>query len=386
VSGLYRIGQISEGVFVTLERREDWWARKYKRNQGTGNFQTIKYKFFAERENAFESFKKGEIDFYPVNTSRLWVNETKGEKFTKNLIVKQKVYNHHTAGQFQGAAMNMRKPPFDDVRVRKAMAMLFDRRKMNSTIMYNQYELLKSYYSDLYSKETPCPNPLIEFDKAKARKLLGEAGWSANPKTGFLEKNGLRFSFKFLTREASFEKFLAIYAEDLKDVGVDLVIDKKDWATWIRDTHEFNFQMTFAAWGAPVFKDPESMWSSKEADRRMGPNITGFKSKEVDDLIEKQKSIFDVKERNGIYRTIDQIIYREHPYVLSWHLNYIRLLYWNKFGTPDTVLPKYGDEYSPIDYWWIDEDAAADLNDAIQNGAALTPKEPSIHFDEIYSE
>jgi ABC-type oligopeptide transport system substrate-binding subunit len=34
--------------------------------------------------------------------------------------------------------MNMRNSPFDDVRVRKAMAMLFNRRKMNSTIMCNQ--------------------------------------------------------------------------------------------------------------------------------------------------------------------------------------------------------------------------------------------------------
>ena len=58
VSGPYRIGRINEGIFVTLERRENWWAGKYKRNQGTGNFQRLKYKFFAENENAFEAFKK----------------------------------------------------------------------------------------------------------------------------------------------------------------------------------------------------------------------------------------------------------------------------------------------------------------------------------------
>jgi hypothetical protein len=48
---------------------------------------------------------------------------------------------------------------------------------------------------------------LVEFGNAKARELLGEAGWSANPKTGFLEKNDLRFSFNFLTRKASSENF-----------------------------------------------------------------------------------------------------------------------------------------------------------------------------------
>ena len=385
VSGSYRIGRIEEGVFVTLERREDWWAANFKRKQGTDNFQTLKYKFFAENENAFEAFKKGEIDFFPIHTSRLWVNETKGEKFTRNWIIKQKVYNYNPVG-FQGFAMNIRRPPFDDLRVRKAMAHLVDRRKMNSTIMYNQYFLHRSYYEDLYTKDNPNPNPIFEMDKPKARQLLEEAGWKANPKTGILEKNGVPFRFEFLTRSASSEKFLAIFAEDLKDVGIELRINKKDWAAWARDMDDFNFQMTWAAWSSTIFKDPETMWSSKEAVRKGGTNITGFKSDRVDELIEKQKSIFDINQRNQILREIDRIIYDQVPYALLWNINYHRLLYWNKFGTPDWGVPKYGDEYSPIAYWWQDEDALADLEDAMQSESALPPKPPAIDFDEIYEE
>ena len=385
VSGPYRMGRIDEGVFVTLERRDDWWARKYTRNQNTANFQILKYKFFSENENAFEAFKKGEIDFFAVHTSRLWVNETKSDRFAKNWIIKQKIYNYYPVG-FQGFAMNIRKPPFDDLRVRKAMAHLIDRKKMNRTLMYNQYFLHKSFHEDLYSKDHPNPNPLYELNKSKARTLLVEAGWIANPQTGLLEKNGQPFSFEFLTRSASSEKFLAIFAEDLKDVGIQLKINKKDWAAWIRDMDEFNFQMTWAAWGSSIFKDPEGMWSSREADRKSGNNITGFKSKRVDELIAKQKSIFDVHQRNQINREIDQIIYRQVPYVLLWNINYHRLLYWNKFGTPDQVVPKYGGEYSPITYWWLDEDSLADLKDAMQNNSALGPKPPAIFFDEMFAE
>jgi microcin C transport system substrate-binding protein len=383
VSGPYRLGRIDEGVFLTMERRSDWWAGKSMRNQNTHNFQTIKYKFFLERENAFEAFKKGEIDFYSVYTARLWVNETKGDRFTKNWIIKQKVFNYDPIG-FQGFAMNIRKPPFDDLRVRQAMAHLIDRRKMNSTLMYNQYFLHKSFYEDLYNKNDPNPNPLFELDKTTARRLLREASWVANPRTGLLEKNGQPFSFEFLTRDSSSEKFLAIFAEDLKDVGIQLKINKKDWAAWIRDMDEFNFQMTWAAWGASIFKDPEVMWSSGEAERKGGNNITGFKSKQVDELIEQQKSIFNVNERNRIYREIDQIIYRQLPYVLLWNINYHRLLYWNKFGTPDWVVPKYGDDNSPVIYWWLDEDSLADLKDAMQANSALPPKPPAVIFDEAY--
>ena len=383
VSGPYRLGEINEGVFVTLERRKDWWMRNEKRSQGTGNFQTIKFRFYSERENAFEAFKKGLIDLYPIYTARLWVNETKGAKFKKNWIVKQKIFNHNPIG-FQGFAMNMRMAPFDDLRVRRAMALLIDRRKMNRTLMYNQYFLHRSYFENLYDQNHPCPNPIIEMDKEKARGLLKQAGWIANSKTGFLEKNGKIFSFKFLTRSASAEKFLAIYTEDLKDIGIELVIDKKDWAAWARDMDEFNFQMTWAAWSQGVFKDPEGMWSSKEADRKGGSNLTGFKNKKVDDLIEVQKTIFDIQKRNQIIREIDQIAYEAFPYVLLWNINYTRLLYWNKFGMPDTILSKYGDERSAYWYWWLDEDSAADLADALKTKISLLPKESLIYFNEIF--
>ncbi|MEN8243708.1 MAG: extracellular solute-binding protein [Thermodesulfobacteriota bacterium] len=383
VSGPYAVHSIDEGLSLTLKRREEWWDINAQRNQNTGNFEQLKFRFFAERENAFEAFKKGLIDLYPVYTSRLWVNETKGDRFSNAWIVKQKVYNAKPIG-FQGFAMNMRKPPFDDVKVRRAMAHLLDRRKMNSTLMYSQYFLHKSYFEDLYDKSHPCPNPLIEFDKQKARLLLAEAGWVVNPATGWLEKNGKRFSFRFLISQASLEKFPAIYAEDLKDVGIELIIDKKDWAAWARDMDDFNYEMTWASWGSGVFKNPEGMWQAKEADRRSGNNITGFKNDRVDQLIEKQKSIFDITQRNELYREIDRIIYSEAPYVLLWNINYTRLLYWNKFGTPETVLSKYGDETSAYWYWWIDADSQADLQDAIKNQLPLPPKEAAVRYDDAF--
>ena len=128
------------------------------------------------------------------------------------------------------------------------------------------------------------------------------------------------------------------------------------------------------------------MWSSKEADRKSGNNITGFKNSKVDELIEKQKSIFSINSRNEIYRKIDQIIYRACPYVLLWNINYTRLLYWNKFGMPGTVLSKYGGENSAYWYWWIDEDSKADLSDALQTNVPLMQKEPAIYFDDIFKE
>ena len=383
VSGPYRLGEIKEGISATLERRTDWWNRDSPGSRGFANFQTLKFKFFDSPENAFEAFTKGDFDFYPVYAARLWMNETSGEKFTKNWIVRQKVSNYEPSG-FQGLAMNMRRPPFDDVRVRKALCHLVNRERMNATLMYNEYVLQRSYYEDLYDTAHPCTNPPTAFDKDQARRLLAEAGWKANPASGLLEKNGRPFRFRFLDREASSEKFLSIIAEDMRDLGIEMQIESKDQAAWTRDIDEFNFDMTWAGFSAPIFKDPEGLWASREADRKMSINITGFKDTRVDQLIEKQKTLFDVTSRHAICRQIDQLVYEQYPYILLWNIRYKRLAYWNKFGVPSTVLGKFNNENGAYWYWWYDEDSAADLKTAIRKNLPLPKPSPEVDFDAVF--
>jgi microcin C transport system substrate-binding protein len=383
VSGPYRLGTVREGLSVTLERRADWWNRNAASSRGVANFQTLKYKFYDSQETAFEAFKKGEFDLFPIYMARLWMNETSGEKFSNNWIIRQKISNYDPIG-FQGFAMNMRRPPFDDVRVRKAICHLVNRERMNATLMYNQYFLHRSYMEDLYDTGHPCPNPLTAFDKEQARKLLAEAGWKANPATGLLEKEGKPFRFRFLEREASSGKFLSIVAEDLRDAGIDMQIDSKDQAAWTRDMDEFNFDMTWAAFGSSLFKDPEGAWSSREANRKMSSNISGFKDSTVDALIEKQKPLFDVAARHALCRDIDRIVFTQYPYALLWNINYKRLVYWNKFGTPPTVLGKYNNESGAAWYWWVDEDAAADLKDAMKQNRPLLRRPAEVTFDAAF--
>jgi microcin C transport system substrate-binding protein len=384
VSGAYQIKEMRDGIALKLSRRENWWQRKQLRNQNKANFETIVFRFYAERVNAFDAFKKGSIDIYPIYTSRLWVKETLGKQFTNNWIAKQKIQNYQPVG-FQGFAMNMRRAPFDDLRVRKAMAHLLNRERMNRTLMYNQYFLQKSYYEDLYTPEFPCKNPVFDYNPEKAEALLAEAGWKANPETGILEKEGKPFRLTFLSRDPSSDKFLQVYNEDLQNAGIELKIERKDWAAWAKDMDEFNFDMTWAAWGAGIFKNPESMWHSSEATRTSGNNITGFKHDIVDSLIESQKSIFDVNRRHAICREIDSIVTQQVPYALLWNINYTRLLYWNKYGTPPTVLSKYGTASAAIWYWWYDDDSAADLADAVETDSPLPPVEPVVTFDATFT-
>lgn len=385
VSGPYRLDGFKENVEIRLERRTDWWARSRPSTTGTYNFQTLVTRFFSEQENAFEAMRKGDIDIHAVYTARIWANETRGDRFDRRWIVKQRVRNHNPVG-FQGFAMNLRRPPFDDLRVRQALAYLLDRETMNRTLMYSAYFLHTSYFESLYDTAHPCTNRTFAFNPEEAGRLLQAAGWIANPKSGLRERNGRALGFSFLTRDGSSDKFLALYAADLRKAGIELKIERKDPATWMRDMDAFNFDMTWAAYSASRFPDPEYQWHSREADRPAGNNVTGFKDARVDALIERQRTEFDPGRRAALCREIDALLTASVPYVLLWNIDNTRLLYWDKFGVPPTVLSKFGDESAVVAYWWNDPDAAAELKAAMADGSALPARPERVDFDKVFKE
>lgn len=383
VSGSYRVEEIKEGSSMTMSRNPVWWRRDDPSVRGMYNFDRLKQVFYSDRDDAYAAFRKGLFDLYPVYTSHQWNNQTSGEQFEENWVVKQQVFNHPSR-MLNGYAMNLKRPVFQDVRVRRAMALLFDRQRMNQTLMYNAYALHRSYFEDAYDAQNPNPHAELRFDPEKAGQLLDEAGWIVNPATGIREKNGTPLAFTFLQRSAVEGKFLAIFNEALVKAGVKMTIDRKDFAAWNRDVDEKNFDMTVAAWGPAYPKNPRNLWASEEADRLASPNYTGFKNDQVDALIKQYDIEFDPEVRQAILRQIDQILVEQSPYILHWYVDSTRLLYWNKFGTPPTVLDKYNDEQAALAYWWQDPDRTEELEEAVKNGMPL-PAEPSaIMFDDAF--
>ena len=368
VSSAYRLHRVDEQISCEFVSSGSWWRREFPSVRGMCNFDRIVLRYYADGENAFEAFKKRMIDVYPVYSARIMNAETKGERFARNWILKRRVRNHDPIG-FQGFAMNMRRPPFDKLKVRQAMAKLLDRETMNQTLMNGEYFLLRSYYTDLYDAAHPCANTQWTYDPEGAKRLLAEAGLA----------NGFKFSF--LSRSSTEDKFLALFSAALARCGIEMEIVRKDFAGWMRDMDSFSFDMTWAAWGASVIRTPETTWHSREGRRPGGNNITGLAIPEVDELIEREKTMMSAADREDAYRRIDRLVTDAVPYVLLWHTDEHRLLYWNKFGTPETVLGRLGGEEGVLSYWWYDDDRARELDAAIGQGTCLPDVPLRVDYD-----
>jgi microcin C transport system substrate-binding protein len=375
-SGPYIVHQadIKENESLTLTRRKDYWGASLPRNEGVNNIDKIRFQVIRDQRLSFDKACKGELDFAVVYTAKWWVEDIPGLEAVENgHLVPQKIYTKYPQG-IQGLAFNMHKPPLDDIRVRKAIAHLYDRKTMLEKFAYNQYDPLKSYYPG-GDAENP-DNKTVGYDPRAAAKLLEEAGWSKRGTDGILEKDGKRLSFTLTYRTPGLEKYFTTLKEDAKKAGVEFKLSLTTPETQWKNTQERNFEIVSQAWGAILFPSPESSWHSKMADAEGSTNITGFANPEVDKIIEKYNAEFDLEKRTAMLRDIDAIVFNEHPYALAWYLPCERLLYWNKFGTPETVLPKYSDWRTVFAVWWVDPSKEKALKAARKSGAKLLPIPP----------
>lgn len=379
VSGPYQLGEVKKGRSINLIRRHDWWGRTNHYNSGKYNFQKIVYRSMTDRNKALEAFKKGIFDAYPIYTSSIWMRKTDFEQVQKGWVVRQAVYNKEPKG-YQGLAVNLRNPKFQDIRVREALGYLLNREAMNEKFMYNQYFLLNSFYPDLYPKNI---NPALEvtpFDPERARQLLDEAGWKVNS-LGKLEKEGEIFEITFLSAAEDF-RHLNLYIEDLKSVGIEARIEKINRSSLTKRIDNHDFEMFWTAWGASRLRDPESAWHSSTADQKASQNYPGVKDSEIDRLIEQQKVEYDMDKRIEILKQIDARLAEIIPYIFLWQADHGRILYWNKYQTPEFVFDKFGQEESIITYWWEDPAMVDVLNNAMKKDEVL-PRKP---FKVVYQE
>lgn len=380
VSGPYALNSVKKNRSMSLIRRADWWGRILAYNQYKYNFNFIKYRFMEDRVKSLEAFKKGDFDVYAIYTSKIWIKQTHFEAVEKGWVNREKIYNQKPLS-FQGLAINLRRPKFQDVRVRRALAHLLNRDKINEKLMYGQYFIQNNYYPDLYPDKINPKAETIKYDPNKARSLLKEAGWEVNAK-GQLEKNNDVFKITFLIFSPGTLPHLTIYIEDLKDVGIDASIEQLSYPTIKKRLDKREFDMHWMNWGASRLRDPEALWYSDGAYQEASNNIPGLVNKIIDKLIEKQRNIFDIDQRNAIIREIDAVLVKEIPYILLWQSDHHRLLSWNKFGRPPSVLDKYNSEESLIAYWWYDQAKADKLAEARERNQALIKNDRTVYYQE----
>ena len=372
---------VDRGNRVIIRRRLNYWAEDHRRNIGSGNFDEIHEIVVRDQNLAFEMFKRGDLDFYYVNVSREWVEELDTEPVRRGLIQKRKVFNEYPQGT-SGIALNTRRAPWDDLRVRQAMAHLYNRELMIEKLYFSEYVPRRGYF---YGPYTDPGNPDMAYDPERAVALLAEAGWTERDAQGRLVKDGQPLTAELLYGQQGLEPRFTIYQEDLRRVGITLNLRLVTFETLIQLLDERRFDLVSIAYTGLLFPNPETSFHSSLADPDNTNNITGLKSDRVDELLEEYDVEFEQPTREEIIREIDGILAKAHHYVLGFDAPFFRIAFWNKFGTPEGYLSRFGYYRDPLSLWWSDPGQEARFREAMGSSTmALEVGESDVHYWEEY--
>jgi microcin C transport system substrate-binding protein len=394
-SGPYRVGKFEFGRTLAMERVPDSWQKDLPVMRGLNNFDIRRTEYFRDGTVALEAFKAGQIDFREENVAKEWATAYDFPAQQKGLV-KKELLNHHLPTGMQGFGMNTRRPAFQDVRVRHALAMAFDFEWANANLFYGSYTRTNSYFSnsDLASSGIPEGAELTLLDKyhsqlppdlftkpfqlpvtdgsgtnreqlRAALALLEQAGWKVKDRK-LVDANGNPFTFEILLDQPTFERVSLPYVQWLSRLGIEARVRTVDPAQFQRLIDTYDFDMIVVSYGESESPGNEQAgyWTCDSAKAEGGYNLMGVCSPVIDDLVHNLIATPDHAHLIVATHALDRVLLAGWYVVPHWYLQSVRVAYWDRFGRPDKPV-RTG---LAFDSWWVDPVKAAAIDAARRNG------------------
>jgi microcin C transport system substrate-binding protein len=381
-SGPYKITKIDAGRSITYKKVDSWWGETLPMNKGRYNFDTITYDYYRDDNVALEAFFSGEFDVRQENTSKLWENGYNVPAVKNGEIIKAEIKNGRPAGM-QGFTMNIRRPIFQDITLRKALSYAFDFDWSNKQFAFGKYVRTDSYFdnSPLASSGLPQGRELEILTSYKgkiseeifttayqppktdgsgnnrmnlrtAMTMLDDAGYKlAKDGIRVHETTGQRLSFEIIDSNPAFERWVLPFVQNLKKIGVESNFRIVDSAQYQNRMNNFDYDMTIASFGQSESPGNEQrdFWGSQKADMQGSRNYIGVKDAVIDELIELIINAPSREELEYRTRALDRILLHSHYVIPQWHYNKWRIAHSNKVAYPKILSP-----ITPgiSDTWW----------------------------------
>jgi len=395
-SGPYRVESFEAGRSITFARVPDAWARDLPTQKGTDNFDRLRYEYYRDSTVVLEAFKAGQIDFRQENIAKEWATAYDFPARQRGLVKLDEI-RHEIPTGMQAFAMNLRRPVFQDARVREALVQAFDFEWMNANLFFGAYARTTSYFSnsELASSGLPAEDELAVLEPFRAKlppalfttpfrlpvtdgsgnnrdglrrafELLTSAGWKVRPSDRKLvNPQGEVFTFEILLNSPSFERVSLPYVQALQRLGIEARVRTVDPSQYQARMDSFDYDMTVEVFGQSLSPGNEQrdMWTCAKAKEEGSNNTLGLCDPVIDALVEQVVNAPDRISLISRTRALDRVLLAGHYVVPHWHSRTFRVAFWDKFGRPE-VTPRYG---LGFDTWWVDPARASALAAARSN-------------------
>jgi peptide/nickel transport system substrate-binding protein len=384
-SGPYVISKVDPGRSLTLTRDPNYWGRDLAVNRGFWNFDEIRYDFYRDPNALHEAFKRNLFDARKETDPARWEQGYDFPALRSGQVVKETLTSELPKPSFY-FVFNTRRAIFADVRVREAIATLFDFEWINKNIFFGLYRRTSSYFegSELSAHGRPADEReralLAPFpgavrtdildgtwsapasdgsgrDRATLRKALGlfaQAGYELRGTELVERKTGRPFTFEIMITARSDamdeERMALLFAGQLKRAGITVRLRPVDAVQFEARRIAFDFDMISNRWDQSLSPGNEQAfyWSSEAAGSNGSRNYMGVKSPAVDAMIDALLKSQDRAEVVAAVRALDRVLMSGFYTVPLFHPPDQWLARWTKVRHPD-VTSRSG----PIpETWW----------------------------------
>ncbi|MDC0422681.1 peptide-binding protein [Methylophilaceae bacterium] len=301
-SNYYKLDNWKSGQQVSLTRNS------FSIN-GKANINNLVSRIIPDTSSQFLELTADNIDLMninPIQYQRVFPSR-------KDLQDKIGLYKELGNG-YTYLGFNLKKEPFNDKRVRKALNFAIDKNEIIKGVLLGLGEPLSSPYKPgtRWNNTKLKPYP---YDSNRALALLNEAGYKKN-NNGLLEKDGKVLRFEILTNQNKQREMTAVIVQRrLKEIGVDVSIRVIEWASFINQFIKTgDFDVVVLGWSLSLDPDQFNIWHSTQ----QGPgqfNFLGYENKRVDTLLEKGRLELDISKREKIYHEFSDILLDDSPIV-----------------------------------------------------------------------
>ena len=347
-SGPYEIATVDAGRSITYKKRADYWAQNLLTSVGHHNFETITHDYYRDNTVALEGFMSGDLNLRVENNFARWRDAYTTDK---DGLVKDEIA-HQRPEPARGMIFNTRRAPFNDVRVREALSLLFDFDQVNSLYFDGAYKRIESYFPN---SELAAPRRLEEKSTARVKmrqadQILKDAGWVV--KDGQRVKDGAAFSFEMLLTKPEDEKIELHFQKSLKRMGIEMRIRSLDRSGFTDRIRAYNYDMVIHEWRSSLSPGTEQnlYWGCEAAEQQGRFNYAGICETEIDALSMSVAATKDRKALVSAMHALDTKLRAGHYMIPLSYRGYDHYAYWDGLKRPATT-PLYG---AVVETWWMD--------------------------------
>lgn len=275
--GAYKLKVWEHDKAIVLERNDDYYGEKAKIKNVLGYM-------INEYSTAMNLSDAGKLDFQPnLPFKELPILRTKpGFRQVSSLSM-----------YYYG--LNTRKPPFNNLKVRKAFVHAVDRKQITDLLAAGHAPLTGWVPAGMFGYEN---DRGLKYDPALASKLLDEAGYKDRSKFP-------RVTIAFNTNENHQRIAENVQAQLKKNLGVEVQLNNEEWKVYLKRLKSDTPSMYRMGWLAD-YPDPSTFMDLMTSFSEN--NHTGWGNKHYDDLVKQGAASLDKDNRRKVYSEAQQLL------------------------------------------------------------------------------